>query len=164
MIEKTFPIAEKLLSNGLGFTQKLSELLSAEFDLLQRQNDPAALATLATGKKELVGQLEQFTKQLSQVLATEKLPFGQEGVTTYLAKAQAAQFNIAPALQTWQQLANLGQKCRSLNEQNGASIELLNRHTQRSLQILRGKSQLTSTYGPDGNTRSTLFSHTLISV
>lgn len=164
MIEKTFPITEKLLANGLRSSQKLLELLNAEFEQLKQKTDPLALSTLAANKRDVVLQLEQFSKQLSQVLATEKLSVSQDGIMNYLAKAKAANINIAECLQCWQNIADLSQKCRSLNERNGASIDLLSRHTQRALQVLRGKSQLTSTYGPDGSTRSELFSHTLISV
>ena len=164
MIDKTFPIAEKLLANGVKLTEKLFELLHAEYEQLQRKTDPVAISVLANNKKETVLQLEQFTKQLGQVLATEKQPFNQEGIMGYMAKAKAANINIAGPLQHWLEIAELSQKCRALNEQNGASIDLLSRHTLRSLRVLRGQSQLASTYGPDGSTRSELFSHTLISV
>lgn len=164
MIEKTFPITEKLLATGLKSTQQLFQLLNAEYEQLKQKNDPIALSTLAANKKEVVIQLEQFSKQLGQVLATEKLSTNQEGIMSYLAKAKAADINIASSLQCWLDIVALCKKCRSLNEQNGASIDLLSRHTQRCLQVLRGKSQLTATYGPDGTTRSELFSHTLVSV
>lgn len=164
MIDKTFPITEKLLANGRKLTEKLLELLDKEYEHLKQKVDPNTLSTLAAHKKEVVAQLEQFSKQLSQVLATEKLLINQQGVISYLEKAHAANLNTHEAFQCWLDIAALSKKCRSLNEKNGASIDLLSRHTQRSLQILRGKSQLTSTYGPDGSTRSVLFSHTLISV
>jgi len=164
MIEKTFPITEKLLANGHKSVQKLYELLCTEYDHLKQKIDPTTLSSVAASKKELVAQLDQFTKQLTQVLATEKLFINQDGVSCYLEKAKAIDLNTETALQHWLTIETLSKKCKSLNEQNGASIDLLNRHTQRSLQILRGKSHLTSTYGPDGSTRSVLFSHTLISV
>lgn len=164
MIEKTYPITEKLLANGLKLTHNLLELLKAEYQQLKQKTDPASLALLAEHKKDVVTQLEQFSKQLSQVLATEKLMVNQEGVISYLAKAKAAGINIADSSNSWLNITALSRVCRSLNEQNGASIDLLSRHAQRSLQILRGKTQLTTTYGPDGSTRSELFSHTLISV
>lgn len=164
MIEKTFPIAEKLLANGLKSTQKLFELLNAEFEQLKQKTDPTILSNLAANIKDTVSQLEQFSKQLGQVLATEKLVINQEGVTSYFSKAQTAGINVADSSKVWLDIVTLSKKCRTLNEQNGASIDLLSRHTQRSLQVLRGKSQLTTTYGPDGTTRSELFSHTLISV
>ena len=164
MIEKTFPITEKLLVTGLRGTQKLFELLSHEHDQLKQARDPARLTALADEKREAVTQLEQFSKQLGQVLATEKLMMGAEGVAHYFNKAKQANFNITDAWQCWANISDLAKKCRLLNEQNGASIALLSRHAQRSLQLLRGKSQLATTYGPDGTTRSELFSHTLISV
>jgi len=164
MIEKTFPITEKLLSNGLTATQKLLELLNTESDNLRQKIDPNALSIIAANKKEVVVQLEQFSKQLGQVLATEKLTVGHDGINSYLGKAQSVGINIENSRNCWANITALSKKCRALNEQNGAGIDLLSRHTQRSLQILRGKSQLASTYGPDGSTRSELFSHTLISV
>lgn len=164
MIDKTFPITETLLANGRILTEKLLGLLEREYEHLKQKIDPNTLSALAAQKKEVVAQLEQFSKQLNQVLATEKLAMNQQGVMSYLEKAHAANLNTHEALQYWLDITNLSKKCRSLNEKNGASIDLLSRHTQRSLQILRGKSQLTSTYGPDGSTRSVLFSHTLISV
>lgn len=164
MIEKTYPITEKLLSNGLKSTKKLLELLNAEHKQLQQKADATSLTALAAQKRDMVSQLEQFSKQLGQVLATEQLLMSQEGVFSYLSKAESAGINIADSSKSWIDITALSKKCRSLNEQNGASIDLLSRHTQRSLLILRGKSQLTNTYGPDGSTRSELFSHTLISV
>lgn len=164
MIEKTFPILEKLLANGLKSTQKLFELLNAEYEQLKSQKDPIAISALASHKKEVVIQLEQFSKQLGQVLATEKLLMSQEGIHHYFAKAKTTGINISEAFKCWSDISTISKNCRSLNEQNGASIDLLGRHTQRALHVLRGKSQLTTTYGPDGSTRSELFSHTLISV
>jgi flagella synthesis protein FlgN len=164
MIEKTFPITEKLLSNGLKSAQKLFELLNAESEQLKSRSNPTMIASLAAHKKDVVVQLEQFSKQLGQVLATEKLLVSQDGVQTYLAKAKATGINIADAHRHWLEITVLTKTCRALNEKNGASIDLLSRHAQRALQVLRGKSQLATTYGPDGSTRSELFSHTLISV
>ena len=131
MIEKTFPITEKLLATGLKSTQKLFELLNAESEQLKQNTDPAALSTLAANKKEVVAQLEQFSKQLAQVLATEKLLVSQEGIMSYLAKAKATGITIAQSLQYWLDIAELSKQCRSLNEQNGASIDLLSRHVSQ---------------------------------
>ena len=164
MIEKTFPITEKLLANCLLSIRKLYELLNTEHDHLQQTIDPTVLFTLSSNKKELVAQLEQFSNQLRQILSIEELLIEKAGVVKYLEKAKLADFSTNKALQYWLDIETLSKKCKSLNEQNAASIDLLSRYTQRSLQVLRGKSQLTSTYGPDGNTRSVLFSHTLISV
>ena len=164
MIEKTYAITEKLLSNGLKNTQSLLELLNAEAENLKQKAEAETITQIATHKKDLVTQLEQFTKQLGQVLATEQLVVSNDGIKSYLIKAKATGINISESWNCWTRIIKLSESCRTLNEQNGASIALLSRHAQRSLQILRGKSPLATTYGPDGVTRSELFSHTLISV
>ncbi len=164
MIEKTFPLAEKLLANGLVSAQKLFDLLNKECEQLKQKDNPSVLSEIADDKKEAVAQLEQFSKQLGQILATEKLAMCPEGVNNYFERAKAANINTRNSLLCWLDITTISKKCRAINEQNGASIALLSRHTQRSLQILRGRSPLTTTYGPDGCTRSELFSHTLISV
>jgi len=164
MIKKTYPITEELLSKGLILSHKLFETLSQEAGNLKNKTAPETLSDLATNKKEIVSQLEQFSKQLSQLLATENLPLNQEGIKEYFQKARTSGLQVADALTQWQQITTISVKCRSLNEQNGASIDLLIRHNQRSLQILRGKSQLSATYGPDGSTKTEQFSHSLVSV
>jgi flagella synthesis protein FlgN len=164
MIEKTFPLAEKLLSNGRKSAEYLFDLLTREYEQLKLQADPSLLATIAADKQAAATQLEQFSKQFSQILATEQLTVSQEGVKSYFEKAKTARFNVTETWQSWTDITALSKVCRSLNEQNGACIELLNRHTARALQILRGRSNFATTYGPDGSTRSELFSHTLISV
>ncbi|MBS3963784.1 MAG: flagellar protein FlgN [Methylomonas sp.] len=164
MIDKTFPIAEKLLTATLRHADILLQLLQTERQMLEQTLDATGIARTAANKKTIVVQLEQLGKQLEQVLATEKLSLGRDGFDHYLARARQSGFNTETCQNTWARLTQLTGQCRNLNEQNGASIELLTRHTQRSIQILRGRSQLTTTYGPDGCTRNELFSHTLISV
>lgn len=164
MIEKTFPITEKLLDSGVHSARKLLDLLNSESENLKLKTDPNTLLTIAGDKRNVVSQLETFTKQLGQVLATEKLSANHEGVHAYLNRAEAVGIDIGDCKSHWANITVLSKKCRALNEQNGASIELLSRNNQRALQILRGKSQLTSTYGPDGSPRGELFSHTLVSV
>ena len=154
MIEKRIH-SEKLLASGLKSTQQLFQLLNSEYEQLKQKTDPTALSTLAANKREVVAQLEQFSKQLGQVLATEKLLTSQEGVMSYLAKAKAADINIASST-SWLACEALV-KCRALNSKM-APVSFTSRHTQRCCR-LESKSQLTATYGPDGTTRSVLFSH-----
>ena len=61
----------------------------------------------------------------------------------------------------WKQIQQLCAECKTLNEQNGASIELLSLHAKRSLDILKGKSSAASTYGRDGVTQTDALTHTL---
>ena len=164
MIIKTFPIAEKLLKKGLNLNLTLLDLLNKEADSLRHLTNPTLLSNLAKAKKETVSQLNLFSKQLSQVLATEKLDMSAEGVSLYFKKAEEVSVNTDKANVYWEEILANARQCRSLNENNGASINLLTQYSQRSLHILQGKSQQPTTYGADGSAKRELFSHTLYSV
>jgi flagellar biosynthesis protein FlgN len=164
MIEKTWPITEKLILNALHLTEQLYEQLTREADTLKKPLHTELINDIAAHKKQLVMQLEQFNTQCGQILATEKLPNNQEGIKAYFQRAETAGLRAVESINNWAQIQFICSECRILNEQNGAGIELLAYHTKRSLHILKGKSPLSSTYGPDGTTQSAPLTHTLISV
>ncbi len=163
MIEKTFPITEKLLDKGLELSLGLHELLSKEAHTLKKRAATTDLALIANRKKETVTRLEQFAKQFAQILSTENLSMHPEDVEKYFQTARQSGLPVENAENRWQQIAALGKKCRALNDQNGAAVNLLSRHNHRLLQILRGQPQSATTYGPDGATRAERFSQPLAS-
>lgn len=164
MIEKTFPITEKLILNCLTLSEKLLDILTAEATHLKSKPGAAKISAVATNKKETVGKLEQLTSHLDQVMATEKLTQSPADIERYFQLAETAGFSTKTILQQWQKMQQTAQQCRHLNEMNGASINLLIQHNRRALQILRGKTQQATTYGPDGSTHSERFSNSLFSV
>ncbi|TRW93021.1 flagella synthesis protein FlgN [Candidatus Methylobacter oryzae] len=164
MIVKTYPITEQLISNALKLAQQLHQELNKEAEVLKNAPQAEQVNNIAANKKQLVMQLEQFNSQISQVLATESLPNSQESIREYFNRAKTAGLAITESSGNWSQLMDVCAKCRDLNEQNGASVDLLYRHTKRSLDILKGKPQFANTYGSDGSTQSEHYSRTLISV
>lgn len=164
MIEQTYPITEKLIINALQLAQQLHHELIQEADALKKTQQAELINTIAANKKQLVAQMEQFNAQLTQVLATENLPNDQAGINEYFKRAVTAGLLATQSMSNWTQLMLTCTECRNLNEQNGASIDLLSRHTKRSLDILKGKPEFTNTYGSDGSTQSDRHSRTLISV
>jgi flagella synthesis protein FlgN len=112
-------------------------------------------------KKQLIGQLEAFNTQFSQVLVAENLPNNQTGINEYFKRAEAAGLPTNETVMHWQQIQLICAECKDLNEQNGASIELLSLHAKRSLDILKGKTQGPNTYGRDGVSQSEALSHSL---
>lgn len=164
MINKTYPITEKLLKKGLDLSLNLLNQLSTEADSLKRSADSATISTIAVNKKTTVSQLDQFSKQMTQVLATEKLPMSPIGMTEYFKKAEKVSLNTSGSTRLWKEILSISKQCRDLNEKNGASINLLAQHTQRALQILKGKSQQATTYGRDGSTYNERVSQTVFSV
>jgi len=164
IIEKTYPITENLIANALQLAQQLQLQLEQEAENLKSGQQPAMIDAIAANKKQLVAELEQFNSQLGQVLATETLANNQQGLQDYFQRAASIGLNVDHTRDNWTQLMTICAECRTLNEQNGASIELLARHSKRALHILKGKPQFAHTYGPDGASRSDLITRTLISV
>lgn len=164
MIEKTFPITEKLIQNSLTLSEKLLDLLTQEATQLKNKSVAEKISSLAAGKKETVAKLEQLSTHLGQVMATEKLTQSPADIEQYFQIAETAGFSTQKTLQQWHKLHQTARHCRHLNELNGASINLLAQHNRRALQILRGKTQQATTYGPDGSTHSERFSNSLFSV
>lgn len=166
MIKQTLPIADKLLSDGLKLTNALYDQLVEEQSILlaSSSQDPALLANTIQNKQQLIKEIGVFSQQMGQILQTEKLSNDRKGIEAYFQKASEAGIDISITLEKWQGLSEIAQKCQILNEQNGASIDLLLRHTNQSLNILKGKPETSSTYGPDGTKKMDLFSGTVISV
>ena len=164
MIEKIYPITEKLILNALQLAHQLHQELNREAEALKKTQQAELITAIAASKRQLVIQLEQFNSQLTQVLATEKLPNNQESIQEYFKRAEAAGLVTAGSIDNWAQLMHVCAECRTLNEQNGAGIDLLSRHTRRSLDILKGKPESANTYGSDGTTRSDRYTRPLISV
>jgi flagella synthesis protein FlgN len=164
MINKTYPIAEKLLKNGLNLSSKLLNLLTVEAENLKHHTDSKTISGIASNKKETVSLLDQFSRQMTQVLATEKLEMSPNGIEEYFKKAETVNLDTANSTSLWQEILSISKQCKLLNEKNGASINLLALHTHRSLQIIKGRSQQATTYGRDGSTYSERLSNTLVSV
>jgi flagella synthesis protein FlgN len=164
MIKKTYPITEKLIVNALQLANELHAELNCEADALKETHPAEVINNIAVNKKLLVAQLEQFNAQLGQVLETEKLPNNQNSMREYFNRGESAGLSITETVENWMQLMLICAKCKVLNEQNGAAIDLLSRHTKRSLNILKGKPDFANTYGADGSTQSDKYTHRLISV
>ncbi len=152
MIEKTYPITLKLLENGLDLSLKLLDILSKEADELRQHTNSTILSTIAADKKDKVSQLEQFSKQFAQVLTIEKLPMTPAGIDDYFTLVDKENMNASKLVSLWQKIVTTSKKSQLLNQKNGASINILAQYTQRSLHILKGKSQQATTYGSDGST------------
>lgn len=164
MINKTFPIAEKLISNGLSFSRQLYQTLQDESLLLISQDKEKKLDGITQHKQHLVSEISIVTQQMGQVLQTEQLRADKTGLTIYFEKARMAQIDTKQAEQDWRELITLSDKARDLNNRNGAGIELLLRYTRHSLNILKGKPQASGhTYGRDGATQTDTGSNTFYS-
>ncbi len=163
MIHKTHPIAQQLIKKALEHTEQLYSLLTEEATLLQSKTTPVALSKNTQQKNEVIALLNTFSNQVKQLLDSENIS-NDTGMSQYFIIAKQAGIDVSESSNDWQKLTELSKKCRALNEQNGASIHILNQHSQRILNILKGKNQSIHTYGRNGRAKSDLYSSTLISV
>lgn len=164
MIEHTFPIAEQLVANALQLAQRLYQQLSQEAESLIRTPQAGFLSSVANNKRELVTQLDLFNKQLEQILTAEQLPYSSDGVDAYFQLVEISGASAKTLKTNWGKLIQLCNDCKHLNEQNGASIDILARNNQRTLHILKGKSENITSYGRDGAVISDFQNNTFVSV
>ena len=164
MIATTYPIIEHLMVNALTWVIQLRECLLEETEVLRLSQGIERIDEIANQKKQLVAPLELFNSQCAEILNTENLACSHDGITAYFQIAKIAGFNTEILVEKWAQIRVLCVECQALNEQNGAMIALLSRHNTQSLHILKGKSQSSNTYGPDGSSKADLFKRSLISV
>lgn len=164
MIDKTYPVTEILIRNAVISAEQLCQTLKDEATALKNTEAAELIIALAAQKRELILKLEQINGQLTQVLASERLNNDQAGMDEYFNRAQQLGLQVTESTSNWRHLMSQCEQCRSLNEQNGARIDMLLRHTQRSLDILKGQPESISVYGANGKTQSARYTRTLISV
>jgi len=163
MINKTHPIAQQLIKTALEQTQLLHQQLIEEALVLKKQTQVDTLNSITLEKNKIISQLSTFTEQIDQILASEKLD-KKTGMDQYFSLASHAGIDTSESSQNWQKLRTLSKKCQLLNEENGASIHILSQHTQRILDILKGKPQEINTYSRDGQAKTDSGSRSLTSV
>jgi flagellar biosynthesis protein FlgN len=161
MAKTNWEIAQKLIEHTLSLTGQLYQLLTQEADVLKTSPEVELIDNITAQKKQLIAQLEELNAQFSLVLVSENLADNKAGISEYFQRAEAAGLPTHETVMLWQQIQLSCAECKALNEQNGASIDLLSLHAKRSLDILKGKTQGPNTYGRDGVSQSETISHSL---
>ena len=146
------PLPEQLIA----LIQTLESLSSQLNDTLNQEraslsaNDSEQLFELTKKKKALVSNLEKQTKTTHIFLKNMDINQGLYGLSDFFS-------HIKPSVEktslhnAWLNIQTLSDDNKKLNNANGSIIELNRRHTQRSLDVLRGQTNTTnSTYGSDG--------------
>lgn len=163
MIDKTHAITIQLVETALENTKQLFQLLTKEATLLKTKTHTHKLETLTKQKNEVIALLTTFSKQVEQILASEKLS-KEQGMDAYFEIATKANIDTSVSYKNWQELVAVSKKCRDINEQNGACLHILNKHSLRVLDVLKGKDPTVTTYNKSGHAKSSNTSSTRISV
>lgn len=147
----------------LDAVNSLHDLLMQEREILPgRSAEP--VKSLALEKQRVVEQIEILGRQQHELFAQLEQTTGTADVEHYLLQIPDADPARAELRTFWKKIKQRLEKCRTLNQANGACIEQLGRHTRRALEIVRGQSRLPCTYGPDGNSAQSPGSRKLVTV
>jgi len=152
-----------IFRNLLRAIKTLNKLLLRETDALDTKSS-TSLETIAGDKEQIIERINNLTHQQNEFLGKFNLSGHKEGLATYLEQATKNDPKLAKLRIYWSKVTVALEQCQQLNQQNGARIELLNRHTERSLDILRGQSHLPYTYGPTGEKQKERTNQSAISV
>ncbi len=127
----------------------LNEALKQETSILNSSNSDA-LMTVSSQKKSLVSQLEKHTKILHVFLVKKGVKEGLYGLEDLLTNIKTKEPELV-VHQLWGSIQTLINDNKELNYSNGSIIELNKRYTQRAIDVLHGKSELShQTYGANG--------------
>ncbi|MDC9727987.1 MAG: flagellar export chaperone FlgN, partial [Methyloprofundus sp.] len=152
MIDKTHAITLQLVETALENTKLLFQILTKEAALLKTKTQAHKLEVLTKQKNEVIALLTTFSKQVEQILASEKLS-NEQGMDAYFDIAKKAGMDTSISYKNWLELIEVSKKCRATNEQNGACLHILNKHSLRVLDVLKGKDPTVTTYSKSGHAR-----------
>jgi len=139
---------------------QLNSTLKKEQAIL-KLNDSQQLTELSNEKKALVSNLENHTKTIHLFLKNMNINKGLYGFSDFLSQIKSGDTKTL-LKDAWLNIQTLADDNKKLNHINGSIIELNRRHTQRSLDILRGQiNTTTSTYGSDGQTMKSKISRNI---
>ncbi|HIP53507.1 MAG TPA: flagellar protein FlgN [Chromatiales bacterium] len=139
-----------LIDREIACSLQLLEVLQEENAVL-KEADTARLEELTVTKQDVLKELDTRVAAHNALLAELGLPPGREGTEKLLDF-----FVDDPhAEEKWNELQELAQAYRDLNEINGGIVALSQRHVRQALDILSGNGNVAgNTYNKGGETRS----------
>lgn len=153
----------EILHGMLNEIHLLNELLTQESQALSdRRIDQ--IHFIATKKQESANRVQRQTDLQQLFFESRQIRADDQALSRYLGQL-GEEDPRRDELQSCREQIETGLKqCKDLNEQNGARIELLNRHARRAIDFLRHQGNQPHTYGPDGVTQHIPISRTRTSV
>lgn len=125
-------------------TQHLVLVLQREQDALAA-GQPEDVSELITEKATVVASMATLADKRHRLLAELGFDASEGGMQSWLD-----QNGSAAEREVWESMFALAQTARELNRLNGVLIGKQMSINQNALQILQGKSQTGTFYGPDG--------------
>jgi flagellar biosynthesis/type III secretory pathway chaperone len=139
-------VMRRILSTQLAAATRLRDVLTREYDIL-RQPTPDGLDALLPEKQAALNALADADRELRDALGNQATARAAD------IEQSMAQLDATGGLAgTWRQLADVLRECETRNQTNGSLVELSRQHVELALNVLRGETPPTSTYGSNGQT------------
>lgn len=150
---------QKLLHTQGACAQQLFGTLESEREALAA-GDAEQLDLLTRKKSDLLHQLESLGREQQSLLDSLALEDSDAGMDTALAWCDPSD----EIRQSRKDLLGHLERCRTLNERNGLTVQYRMGYVRRALDVLNGDPAGTSNvYGRDGRTTSNVHSRLLAS-
>ena len=142
---ETRKLFQQLLRQEVSCAERLAQLLAEERDQLT-SGDPDTLIGITEDKAELLKELDRWVAAHEGFLQARRLPPGKQGSEAFLRTLpeRAQEWGL------WRRLQEIAAVCRDGNEINGGIVTLGHARVRRALDLLRGTSVGTTTYGRAG--------------
>ena len=140
---------------------QLLELLKKEHDAVADQNADD-IEQLLNAKQAQIECLETLTTKQDRLLV--EAGFNPSRSTTEKFLIQHDTGGSFELINLWHRLSDVVMQCRDQNQRNGRLVTLRRRKTEQALNILRGQSPDSQSYGPDGTAVSGTASRPLTTV
>ena len=141
----------ELLQSDLTNTGKLEKLLKVEREQLESR-DIESLNTTLGEKSRILAQIEKNEHQRQELLTEAGYVEGNQKRAEFYATLQSP--FCEKCLETFESLKQLIEKCKLMNDVNGAIVHRSKSSSAQVLRILRGQIGKTDLYTNRGNTNT----------
>lgn len=125
---------------------ELETLLAAEHEILAAQTSVEALEAACASRQECMGRLLRIQDERRALLAAA----GHAADASSIAAFLDAHDPSGAVREAWGDCAELAQRCRDLNDRNGALVGARMRRVEGMLGVLTGQTRETQVYGRQG--------------
>jgi flagellar biosynthesis protein FlgN len=144
-------LASRLLDEEAQTLIELETLLAREHQILIRNQHAEALEDACAARQICMGTLLRIQEERRGLLRMLGLRHEPQSVVALLDFCRAE----AHLRQRWADVSSAAQRCRDLNDRNGALVQSRIRRVAGMLEILTGQSRAAPVYGPRGEQGAT---------
>lgn len=141
-------LIRRLMDEQMDLAGHLREVLKQEYAILS-QATPEGLDALLPEKQSALERLLQADTALHDVLKQHGLDGDAKDIEQLMRLLDPAGGLAA----SWRRLADVLNECETQNQTNGSLVEMSRQQVELALNVLRGETPATSTYGSNGQTQ-----------